>query len=191
MNYLEIAGTLVGILYLWLEYNASIYLWIASLVMPAIYVFVYYDAGLYADLGISIYYILASVYGLVVWSMKRKGKEEGPTERPIIHTPRNLYFPLLLTAVLLTIGIAQLLIHCTDSTVPWADSFTTALSIVAMWMLAKKHLEQWLVWLIVDIVSSILYIYKGLYFTAGLYLFYTIIVYLGYKKWKQLMSLQP
>ena len=63
MNYLEIIGTLIGLLYLWLEYRASIYLWIAGIIMPAIYVFVYYRAGLYADFGINIYYLLAAVYG--------------------------------------------------------------------------------------------------------------------------------
>ena len=71
MNYLEIAGVLIGLLYLYLEYRASSWLWIAGVIMPAIYIFVYYDAGLYADMGISIYYILASVYGLVIWIKER------------------------------------------------------------------------------------------------------------------------
>ena len=63
MNYLEITGALVGLIYLWLEYRASIYLWIAGIIMPAIYIFVYYQAGLYADFGINIYYLLAAAYG--------------------------------------------------------------------------------------------------------------------------------
>ena len=57
LNFLEIFGTIVGLVYLWLEYRASIYLWIAGIVMPAIYIFVYYKAGLYADFGINIYYV--------------------------------------------------------------------------------------------------------------------------------------
>ena len=64
---LEIIGTLVGLLYLWLEYRASIYLWIAGIIMPAVYIFVYYDAGLYADFGINIYYLGAAIYGWVMW----------------------------------------------------------------------------------------------------------------------------
>lgn len=64
---LEIIGTVVGILYLWLEYRASIYLWIAGIIMPAVYIFVYYDAGLYADFGINIYYLGAAIYGWMMW----------------------------------------------------------------------------------------------------------------------------
>ena len=64
---LEIIGTLVGLLYLWLEYRASIYLWIAGIIMPAIYIFVYYNAGLYADFGINIYYLGAAIYGWMMW----------------------------------------------------------------------------------------------------------------------------
>lgn len=64
---LEIIGTIVGLVYLWLEYRASIYLWIAGIIMPAIYIFVYYDAGLYADFGINIYYLGAAVYGWMMW----------------------------------------------------------------------------------------------------------------------------
>ena len=67
MNYLEIAGVIIGLLYLYLEYHANVWLWIVGVIMPAIYIFVYYDAGLYADMWISVYYILASVYGLIVW----------------------------------------------------------------------------------------------------------------------------
>ena len=72
MNYLELFGTLVGLVYLWLEYRASIYLWLACIIMPAIYLVVYYQAGLYADFGINVYYLIASVYGWIVWSRGRK-----------------------------------------------------------------------------------------------------------------------
>ncbi len=83
MNYLEITGALVGLIYLWLEYRASIYLWIAGIIMPAIYIFVYYQAGLYADFGINIYYLLAPTAG---WSGCGKRKETR-AELPITHTP--------------------------------------------------------------------------------------------------------
>lgn len=68
---LEIIGTIVGLVYLWLEYRASIYLWIAGIIMPAIYIFVYYDAGLYADFGINIYYLGAAVYGWMMWKIRQ------------------------------------------------------------------------------------------------------------------------
>ncbi len=191
MNYLELAGTIIGLVYLWLEYKASYYLWIASLIMPSVYVVVYYQAGLYADLGINIYYILASIYGMIYWSIgSRKSKEVVHEEIPIGYTPRQLYIPLLVVMTVLTVGIAQILISFTDSDVPWSDSFTTALSIVAMWMLSRKYVEQWLVWLVVDIVCAILYVYKGLYFTSGLYVLYTSIAYFGYLKWKKMIKNQ-
>lgn len=88
LNFLEIFGTIVGLVYLWLEYRASIYLWIAGIVMPAIYIFVYYKAGLYADFGINIYYLIAAIYGWVFWMW---GGEKSK-DLPIIHTPGNVTY---------------------------------------------------------------------------------------------------
>lgn len=189
MNYLEIIGTVVGLVYIWLEYRASIYLWIASIIMPAIYIFVYYNAGLYADTGINVYFLLASVYGMAVWL--RGSNKETKEELPITHTPVRVIFPLFLLFFVAFFGIAFLLIHHTDSTVPWIDSFTTALSIIGMWMLAKKQLEQWLVWIVVDVVSCGLYIYKDLHFTSVLYGLYAVIAIFGYFKWKRMMNKLP
>lgn len=196
---LEIIGTLVGLLYLWLEYRASIYLWIAGIIMPAIYIFVYYDAGLYADFGINIYYLCAAIYGWTMWKygsfLRRRilrergtGRQAKEPELPITRMPSR-YLPPLAAAFALTFaGIAYILINFTDSNVPWPDSFTTALSIVGMWMLARKYVEQWCAWIVVDAVSTGLYIYKGLDFTAALYALYTIIAIFGYFKWKRMIS---
>ena len=171
MNYLELIGTLVGIVYLWLEYRASIYLWLACIVMPAIYLVVYYRAGLYADFGINVYYLIASVYGWIAWSRGRKKSavRQEEQEASITRMPRGSYFPLTAVFVLCWLLIAWILITWTDSSVPWTDSFTTALSVIAMWMLARKYVEQWWAWMIVDWVCCALYIYKGLYFTSALY----------------------
>lgn len=186
MDYLEIIGTFVGLLYLWLEYRASIYLWIASIIMPAIYIFVYYNAGLYADTGINVYFLLASIYGWIVW-LRGSGKEK-KAELPITHTPLKTILPLSVAFSIAFFLIAWILITYTDSNVPWLDSFTTALSIVAMWMLARKYVEQWLVWIVVDVVSCGLYIYKGLDYTAGLYGLYSVIAIFGYLKWRKMMK---
>ena len=185
MNYLEITGTLIGLIYLWLEYRASIYLWIAGIIMPAIYIFVYYRAGLYAYFGINIYYLLAAVYGWIVW-MRGAGRES-KAELPITHTPPERYLPLTAVFLAAFLGIAWILIRFTDSNVPWLDSFTTALSIIGMWMLARKYVEQWWAWILVDVVCCGLYIYKELYFTSALYGLYSIIAIFGYFKWKQMM----
>lgn len=192
MDYLEIIGTIIGLIYLWLEYHASIYLWVASIVMPIVYIFIFYDAGLYADMGINIYYVLASIYGFVCWrwaiGLKRK---ENPTEElKISHTPIKFITPLSIISIGLTFALAYILISFTDSNVPWWDSATTSLSIVAMWLMARKYIEQWWVWIVVDVISAGLYLYKDLYFTAGLYALYAVIAYFGYKKWKELMIAQ-
>ena len=184
---LEIIGTIVGLAYLWLEYRASIYLWIASIIMPAIYIFVYYEAGLYADFGINIYYLGAAIYGWLVWKFGHQIDGEAK-EMPITHMPKRSWLKAGVVCIIAQFFIAWILINFTDSDVPWWDAFTTALSIVGMWMLARKYLEQWLVWIIVDAVCVGLYIYKELYFTAGLYGLYAIIAIFGWLNWKKLMK---
>lgn len=198
MDYLEIAGVAVGVIYLYLEYKASVWLWVASIAMPAIYLFVYYDAGLYADFGISVYYLLASVYGLICWLEHRifrnKNREAEKTPRQdyspglgITRTPRRTYIALCIIFATLFVLIGYILERFTDSTVPWADSFTTALSIVAMWMLARKYVEQWIVWIIADVACAALYVYKDLWFTGALYAAYAVIAVFGYRKWLTIM----
>lgn len=201
MSILEAFGTLVGLVYLWLEYKASIHLWLAGIVMPAVYLVVYYQAGLYADFGINVYYLLAAVYGWSMWRYggfirrrvlrSQKANEQKTVEAlPITHVSLRQLAAALLTFVLLLLLIAAVLIRFTDSDVPWLDSFTTALSFVGMWMLARKFVEQWIVWIVVDMVSAGLYVYKGLYLTAALYALYVIIAIFGYMKWKRLMMEQ-
>lgn len=184
MNYLEIVGVLLGLLYLWLEYKVSIWLWAVGIIMPAVYIVIYYKAGLYADSGINAYYLLAGVYGWLMWLRHASTAEE----RKIVHTPVKLIVPMTAAFTALLLIIAWILIRFTDSTVPWLDSFTTALSFIAMWMLAYKYLEQWLVWLVVDVVSCGLYVYKGLDYTAVLYGLYAVIAFFGYLKWKRIMK---
>jgi nicotinamide mononucleotide transporter len=187
MEWLEIFGTFVGLIYLWLEWKASIYLWITGIIMPAIYIFVYYDAGLYADTGINVYYLLAAVYGWFVWRFG--ARKVGKKELPVTRMPwRKMLLPLTGIFLCAFVFIAWLLIRFTDSTVPLWDSFTTALSIIGMWMLARKYVEQWLTWIAVDAVSAGLYVYKDLPFTAGLYAIYTLIAIFGYLKWKQKLT---
>lgn len=189
-QYIEILGTAVGLIYLWQEYRASIYLWITSIIMPAIYLYVYYQAGLYADFGINIYYLVIALYGWLAWryNFSLQGKRADSNELSISHVCRVTFLRLTLLFLAAWAVISYILVHFTNSTVPYTDAFTTALSIIGMYMLARKYIEQWWVWLVVDFVSSALYIYKELYFTATLYALYAIIAIFGYRKWKQLMN---
>ncbi len=181
-NWLEVLGTLVGLLYLYQELKASVYLWITGIVMPAIYTVVYWEAGLYADFGIQIYYIVAAIYGLLFWKFFRS--KSGNTLQ-IRHLPLKKYPYYAVIFVVAYVVIAYVLVTYTNSTVPYLDTFTTALSIVGLLLLARKYVEQWLAWIAVDGVCVGLYIYKEIYFTAGLYALYTVLAVYGYFVWRK------
>ncbi|MDR0962330.1 MAG: nicotinamide riboside transporter PnuC [Mediterranea sp.] len=184
--FLEILAAVTGIIYLWLEYRASIYLWIVGIIMPAIYIAVYYDAGIYANLGINVYYLVVALYGWWVW--RYGGRKQNRTEMPVTRMPVRYYLWAAVVCTVLFFGLAWLLIYHTDSDVPWLDAFTTALSVVGMWMLARKYVEQWWVWIVVDTVSVGMYIDKALYYLAMLYITYVVVAVFGYMKWKKLMQ---
>ena len=183
-NLLEIVGVAVGAIYLWLEYRASIYLWIASIVMPAIYLVVFYGAGLYADTAINIYYLIIALYGFINW---RRGNSDGQ-ELKITHTSTREWIAMAAVYAVAQLVLSYVLVRFTDSDVPHLNAATAALSIVGMWMLARKWLEQWIVWIVVDIASAALYLYKGLEPTAILYTIYAIIAIFGYRKWLTIMN---
>ena len=188
---LDITATIVGLVYIWLEYRASIYLWIAGIIMPAIDIFLYYEAGLYADFGMAIYYTLAALYGYAVWKWGKKRGTAADEQLPITRFPRRKVLPVALLFAVAWAAIYEILIHFTNSDVPITDSFANALSFVGLWALARKYLEQWMVWIVVDVVLSVLYIYKGIPFKASLYALYVVIAVAGYFKWKKMMIVQP
>ena len=190
--YIEIFGTIIGLIYLWLEYKANIYLWVVSIIMPAIYIYIFYNAGLYADFAINIYYLLIAIYGWFAWKyniklFKTSSKKDRVEGLKISSLPKKVWLKLIAVYLILQFLITWVLITYTNSNVPWLDSFTTSVSIIAMWMLARKYVEQWLVWIVVDVVSVGLYIYKDLYYTSALYALYAVIAIQGYIKWKKMM----
>lgn len=190
---LEVLGFTVGLLYLWWEYHADSRLWFASIVMPTISMWIYLHKGLYADFAINIYYFIIAIYGYIAWTRCRhngREAEEGKSrqeELPITHIPARRAAGAGMVFIALWGALYCGLRFLTDSTVPLADAFTTALSIVAMWMLARKYLEQWLAWVAVDAVCVGLYAYKGIYLYAVLYALYTVIAMIGYRNWRRMM----
>lgn len=214
---LQIAGVVLGLLYLWLEYRADIRLWIVGLVMPLVHGALYYKAGLYADCSMQVYYVLAGLYGWLVWrnaphkkaKTARNAAAAGPTDQTarsaepaaartarsaepaavrIGHTPLRYAAGLIAVYAAAHAGIYFLLSRFTNSTVPFWDAMTTAASIVAMWMLSRKYIEQWLVWLAVDLITIGLYLYKGIPLTAGLYALYSALAVAGYLRWRKLAA---
>ena len=187
INIIDITGFLLGLLYLWLEYRASIWLWAVGIIMPIVNSILLFAKGLYADFGMEFYYVVIAIYGYYCW--RHGNKDEKDKELPITHYKSRHIVASTITWLVLWGGIYWLLKYHTDSTVPVLDSFTTALSAVAMWALAHKYMEQWLLWFVVDAVSCGLYIYKGIPFRACLYGFYTVIAVAGYLRWKRLATM--
>lgn len=184
---LQIVGVVLGLLYLWLEYKANIWLWVVGLIMPIVHGTLYFQSGLYADFSMQLYYIAAGVYGLIVWRRGAK-KTENRSELKITSTPLAVWVAIAGLYILLHAAIYLFLVKFTDSSVPFWDSLTTALCIVAYWMLSRKYVEQWLVWLAVDVVTVGLYIYKDIPLTAGLYALYSTMAVAGYLRWRKMMK---
>ena len=183
-HWLDIVTTVLGLAYILLEYKASPWLWLVGFVMQALGIVLYYQKGIYADCAMEFYYLLMTVYGYWRWVKGSKTKQE----LPIRHFPRRLV--LLWTGIIAGIWavIYWLLVTYTNSNIPLADGFTTALSLVGIWALAHKYLEQWFIWIAVDVVTSVLYFYKDIPFKASLYALYVIIAIFGYMKWHRMMT---
>lgn len=189
MYILEIIGALIGLVYIFLEYKANFWLWPVGILMSLFYVVIFFNGKFYADAAVNLYYIGANVYGLTVW-LRHRFRQKGVVEDllSISKCPRKIIAVCLFVSVLLWVLIYVVLHFFTDSVVPVGDAFTTALSIVAMWLLAHKYIEQWLFWIVVEVVSVSLYIWKGLYPTAILYGVYTVVAVLGYFNWRKEMT---
>jgi len=191
-DWLDILTTVLGLLYIWLEYRAHIALWVVGIIMPALDIYLYYSHGLYGDAGMAVYYTLAGIYGYVVWKWRAvsgKSADSGQSAKSgITHTPMRLYLPIAVCFLLVWAATYYILITWTNSSVPVLDSFTNALSFVGLWALSRKYIEQWLFWIVVDVVCTILYVQKGIPFKAGLYGLYVIIAVMGWFKWKKMMK---
>lgn len=183
---LEISGLLIGLLYLWYEYHANARVWLVSIIMPMISMWIYFRKGIYADFAINIYYVAIAIYGYLRWTLfaRRRQSTEAKASLPVTHVATRVAAACGAASLALWGLIYWVLATFTDSTVPVADAFTTALSIVGLWMMARKYAEQWLVWMVVDAVCVGLYLYKGIPFYGLLYAVYTVVAWFGYRKWR-------
>lgn len=181
-QWLDILTTILGLIYIWLEYRAHIALWVIGVIMPALDIVLYWQHGLYGDAGMACYYTFAALYGFYVWKFVKTRKKKEPL--PIIFMPRRQYLPTIVFFFVAWVAVYYVLITWTDSTVPVLDSFTNALSFVGLWALARKYVEQWVFWMVVDGVCTFLYIKKGIPFKAMLYGLYVVIAIAGYLKWR-------
>jgi nicotinamide mononucleotide transporter len=180
-HHIEILATLTGLIYLIYSIRGQILLWLFGILSSALYIYVFFRSKIYADMCISIYYVIISIYGWYHWSFTtgKKGRD-----LPVSRLTLKSGIILAIVSVVLFLGIIFVLKNFTNSDIAFWDALITALSVTATWMLARKILEHWLIWIFVDMISVLLYIYKGLYPTVVLYMFYTTLAVLGYNEWK-------
>ena len=203
-NYVEVFGAVAGIIYVFLEIRQTIWLWPVGLITSAVYILVFFESKFYADMSLQGYYLVISVLGWYWWrkgagqrkegagerERGRRGDEETETrrdEQTLEVTRINLKKSVVLAIVFVVLYAVMriVLTRFTDSPVPEWDSFITSLSIVATWMLARKIYEHWFLWIIVNFVSAVLFLVKGLYPTVILYAFYGIMSFVGLSAWKK------
>ncbi len=186
-NYVEVLGVITSLVYLYFSVRQIIWLWPFGIISSALFILIFFNGKFYADMGLQVYYVGVSIYGWIYWSRGGISRNE-KSSLPVCRISRQLALVLSVTGIVIMLGIVYILKNFTDSDVPWGDGFTTAGSIVATWMLARKVLEHWLVWIFVDSVAAGLYFYKGLYPSFLLYLIFTIIAVIGYYHWKRSLS---
>ena len=183
-HWLEIFGVITGLLFLYFEIRASIWLWPVGLISAMALAIVLFVSKFYADMGLQLYYVVISVYGWIRWA---GGKSENSNVGlPIVHIEKRQILILSFITIGLNIAIYKILVLFTDSPIPGWDSFTTALSITATWMLTRKILEQWWLWIVVNFVTLGLYMYKDLYFLSFMYLVYGVMSVTGLINWSRM-----
>lgn len=182
-NYIELLGAILGFAYIFFSIRQNILTWPVGLLASALYIWVFFDSKLYADMGLQVYYVAISIYGWYEWLWGNSSKESEPLK--VSRLTGRLGFILSLVSVVLFLLMWYILKNFTDSTVPVADSLATSLSIVATWMLARKILEHWLVWIFVDAFSIGLFWYKDLHPTVILFAVYTIMAVIGFIEWQK------
>jgi len=187
-NKTELLGAILGILYVRYSIRQSILTWPMGLLTSLLYIIVFFNSALYAAMGLQVYYVVISVYGWYYWL---KGKrEDNKSLLPVRNVSKQLWIKFGTFTILIYAVILFVLINFSDSDVPFFDSLTTSFSILATWMLAKKYIENWIIWIFIDFVSIGLYMYKSLWPTVILFIVYTVMAFLGYIEWKKDLKLK-
>jgi nicotinamide mononucleotide transporter len=198
-NFIEIFGAVTGIIFVFLEIRQTIWLWPVGLVTSAVYIWVFFTSKFYADMSLQGYYLVISCLGWYWWTRGKKRRlrskatkfreaEAGEWESGELQVTRlklRTSVVLAIVFVLLYIVMWFVLTRLTDSPVPVRDSFITSLSIIATWMLARKIYEHWYLWIVVNFVSAVFFLTRGLYPTVILYTVYGIMSFVGLAAWKK------
>ncbi len=181
---LEITGFITGVLGVWLTIRRKILCFPIGIINVLIYAYLFQSENvrLYADALLQIIYLILLVYGWMVWNRSKNEKEEIRTVSILLAKK------LVIIGVLSTIALGVFLSHYTNASLPYLDAILTIISLIAQWMIAKKMIENWLLWIVVNTIYIPLYVYKGLAFTSILYLLFLILAINGWYNWRKVKS---
>jgi nicotinamide mononucleotide transporter len=181
MSSLEIVAAVFGVVSVFLSVRQNIWSWPTAIVNVGLYIIVFYESKLYADTGLQVVYVVLNAYGWYHWLYGGKNR----TELPVSRTPARLWILLVAIGTTFAALLGTFLSRNTDAALPYVDAGTTSTSLVAQWMMTRKLLENWIIWVAVDVVYIGMYIYKSLYVTAVLYLIFLILSAMGYVQWRR------
>ena len=181
MSPLELIAAVVGAVSVYLSVRQNIWSWPTAIVNVVLYTLVFYDARLYADMGLQVIYAVLSIYGWYEWLHGGENK----TELHVTRTGPQLGITLSVIGLAGAGILGVMLRGATDAALPFMDSFLSSTSLVAQWMMTKKKLENWLVWIGVDMLYVGMFIFKHLYLTAGLYAVFLALAIRGYVDWRR------
>ncbi|VAW30187.1 Ribosyl nicotinamide transporter, PnuC-like [hydrothermal vent metagenome] len=188
-TWMEIVAASLGVISVWYAKKANILVYPTGIVSVLLYVFICFKAQLYADMGINAYYFIFSIYGWIMWSRKNEDEEE----LPVTYSSRKTWLisiGVFIVSIFIIWGLLRIF-KANDTVywstfVPYTDTFTTAVAILGMWLMAVKKVENWLFWIAADVVSVPLYLYKDLVFTSLQYFIFLVLAVMGYFEWRKL-----
>lgn len=184
--YLEITAVIFGFLSVWYAKNNKIWVYPTGLVSTSIFVYLLLKWGLLGDMMINAYYFIMSIYGWYIWTRKVDATHNTPITRTTKKEKRVSIF--IFIATLFFVFIVYKSFDKWNGWVAYVDTITTAIFFVGMWLMARKKIENWIYWIVGDIISVPLYFYKGFTFTSFQYLIFTVIAIFGYLEWKKLLN---
>ena len=177
--WMEMSAVLFAIIYLLLAVKQDVKCWSAAIISSILYFFIMYDAGLYMEAYLQIFYIIMAFYGLQQW----RGGDSNAAQFIVRTWDKRVHIKVIILIIFMTIISGFLLEKFTNAILPFIDGLTTWGAIVATYMVAKRLLENWIYWFVIDFISIFLFMSRGLYLTAGLFFIYLVIIYFGYMSW--------
>lgn len=178
---LEILGFVTGAICVYLNTRQNVLGWLLGIINAVLYFAVFYQARLYADMGLQGYYFFTSIYGWWMWLYGGKS-HDGVT---VSKTPAGLYPAFAAIFVVATLSWGFLLSRYTNASLTYMDSALTVASLIGQWMMARKYLENWILWIVADALYVGMYFYKDLHLTAILYAVFLGLALMGYLEWKK------